>query len=127
VDVRQPIEVGLGRFCERHVKSNAGVVDQIVDRHTIPVDLERVTEAGCESFERGNIAGIELKRRGLPTHALDLSNRQVRFGLVRVISQDDVYAASGKMDGGVAAESAASTGYQRNSGGLIGHVVPSRG
>ena len=103
MDVHQPVEIGFGRFGERRVDADAGVVDEEVEVRAAPLGRQRLFQIGGESGEAGDVARVELEHRRLAPERRDRRRRRVGLGLVAVIRADHVDALARQRDRHVAA------------------------
>jgi len=62
--------------------------------------------------------GVEAKSCSFPADGFDLADQALRFQLMDAIGEEDIDAALGEIDGGVAAEATAATG---DNSDFIGH------
>jgi hypothetical protein len=109
VNIDHRIEVCLGHFVDVDVLRVAGVVHEVIEAVATP-GLQRLADVSNKSIKRANVTGVQGKACRFLPHGFDLANETLGLFLTCAIGEEDVDAASRKIDGGVAAQAAASAG-----------------
>jgi vitamin B12 transporter len=124
MDVHQAVEFRFGGLGEGGVDADAGIVDEVVEALAPPGFGQDGFHRLGEGAERGDVAGIEAQRHRLAAQRGDLRHRAFGLGPIGMIGQQNVAAAPGDGQGGVAAQAPAGAGDQGDLVGLGGmHAI----